>query len=216
MKKNIKRVLKASLPASLNDVIAEELAFDDEFTLVCGHIKGGYIEEKRAKLVYFKECLFENVTFSDVNLEGLEIINCVFKSCDFSGVRSVNSNIHKSEFQDCKMSGSIFSESMFSNVTFNNIIGNYFTARFSEFKNCFFDTCNLVSGDLQDSKFNKVYIEDSDLTSAILLGVKLEGVDLRSNNVEQVSLRIEDIKGAKITTMQVLEFAKLLNVVIED
>lgn len=216
MKSNIKKVLKPSLPNSLDNVIAEDIEFYDELTLTCSHIKGGYIEEKRAKQVYFKECLFENVTFADINLDGLEVINCVFKSCDFSGVRSVDSNIHKSEFVDCKMSGSIFSESMFYNVTFKNIIGNYFTARFSEFKNSFFDGCNLVSSDLQDSKFNKVYIEDSDLTSAILLGVKLEGIDLRSNTVEGLSLRIEDIKGAKITTMQVLEFAKLLNVVIED
>ncbi|MGB3368274.1 MAG: pentapeptide repeat-containing protein [Acidaminobacteraceae bacterium] len=216
MKKDIKKVLRASVPNALENVIAEEIEFVDELNLTCAHIKGGYIEEKNAKQVYFKECLFENITFSDINLDGLEIINCVFKSCDFSGVRSVESIVHKSEFIDCKMSGSVFSESMFYNVTFTNVIGNYFTARFSEFKNCFFDGCNLVSSDLQDSKFNKVYIEGCDLTSAIFLGVKLEGVDLTSNEIEGIAVRIEDVKGAKITTMQVLEFAKLLNVIIEE
>ena len=216
MSKDVKKILKPSLPASLNLVNGEELELDDEYTLVCSHVKGGYIEEKNSRLVYFKECLFENVTFSDINFDGLEIINCVFKSCDFSGIRAIKSNVHKSEFIDCKMSGTIFSESIFSNVSFKDIIGNYFTSRFSEFKNTFFDTCNMVSCDIQDSKFSKVYIENSDISSSNFLGVKLKGIDLRSNKIENISTRIEDVKGAKIGTMQVFEFAKLLEVRIED
>lgn len=210
------KLIKPSISKHLTLIKPEELLIEDEAYFTDLHIQDGFLEEARAKALYFKSCIFENVTFIDVTFDGLELSSCIFKNCDLSRVQANRAIVQKTEFVDCKMTGSVFSEAAFNDVSIENAIGDYFTARYAEFKNTRFSGCKFIGSDFNDSKFTKVEIEHSDLSKSSFTGVHLNGMDLRTNKLDSLSLRLEDLKGSKVTTLQALELTRLLEIVIED
>lgn len=210
------KILKPTLEPNLDIINGDDIRLEEEAMINNIHIKDGYIEDFNCKRVYIKDCLIENVTFSNDDLSNLEISNCIIKGCDFSGVRAIEAIFHKTQFIDCKMTGSIFSEGTFNSVEFQNLKAPYFVSRFSEFKNCSFKGCSLENGDIQDSKLLKSEFVTCDLKGLNLLNVSLKGMDLRTSNIDEISVMIQDIKGLIATTSQAIDLTRLLGIIISD
>lgn len=210
------KLLKPTLDNDLEIVCGDDIKLEEECMINSIHIKDGYIEDFNCKRVYIKDCLIENVTFANNDLSNLEISNCIIKGCDFSGVRAIEAIFHKTQFLDCKMTGSIFSEGTFNSVELINLKAPYFVSRFSEFKNCSVVNCSFVNGDIQDSKLIKTEFDLCDLKGLNLLNVNLKGMDLRSSNIDEISVLTKDIMGVMVTTAQAIDLTRLLGLIISD
>ena len=79
-------------------------------------------------------------------------------------------------------------------------------------KNVLFkDTC-LKNSYFQEIKNKNIYFENSDLTEAQFYKTSLDGVDLSNSKIEKIGITIEDIKGAIIDQLQVVDVLYLLGV----
>lgn len=67
-----------------------------------------------------------------------------------------------------------------------------------------------------ESKFSKIGFSNIDMKRIQMVGVELKGMDLRTCNMEGIGVRIEDLNGAIVSNMQVIELAGLLGVVIKE
>ena len=90
-----------------------------------------------------------------------------------------------------------------------------------EFENCKFTNVCIQNGTastilknsyFQETKNKNIYFENSDLTEAQFYKTSLDGVDLSNSKIEKIGITIEDIKGAIIDQLQVVDVLYLLGV----
>lgn len=213
-KASVERIAAPVLASNMTEQKPETLMFEDEGYYTDLHLVEGVVDEVRAKSVCFKGCLFENVTFVDVDLDSAEWINCVFRRCDFSGIRAVHGTFMKCHFEGCKMRGAILSEGVFTDVVFEGVMGSMLTVRFCEFRNFRIENCKLDQSDFQESRFTKGTIEGTDLTKASFVRVPLAGLDFTTNTTDGLQVELADIKGLVVTADQAFEMIRLLGVVV--
>jgi uncharacterized protein YjbI with pentapeptide repeats len=117
---------------------------------------------------------------------------------------------------DCKMMGIKLIEGTIRNVRFNNCNLSYANFRFSNIKQVIFMNCLLRNGDFQSVELLKVKFDESDMKQIQMSGTKLKDIDLSTCDIEGIGIRIEELYGAIVSNIQVIDFAKLLGLVIKD
>ena len=61
-----------------------------------------------------------------------------------------------------------------------------------------------------------LFFNKADLTQVQFFNTKLKGVDLSNSTIEEMAISIEDVQGAIINKLQVLDLSYLLGVKIKD
>jgi len=161
---------------------------------------------------------FENVSFHQADLRGINILKTGLKNCDFSGahldgtdLRSVNLNkmnfagasmqgvqLHKTQLQHADLSGANFQNTLFSWTLLQH--------------------ANLEGANLQGCRFEKVVcnhaslkdvnLEKADLTKAVfrdcdMTGVRFAGCRLHKVYLGLCNLRGQNFAGARFSTVNV-------------
>lgn len=81
-------------------------------------------------------------------------------------------------------------------------------------KNVIMEDCAFENSNFQNSSFNKVQFGKCNFRLSQMSGTSLLGIDLSNSNVEGLGIQPEDIRGAIVSTMQAVEFSKLIGLVI--
>ena len=68
-----------------------------------------------------------------------------------------------------------------------------------QFTSVAFDTCNLV-----ETEFHRTNLKGINFTSSNIAGIRIS------------TLPINELRGAKVTSLQAIEIARMLGVIIED
>ncbi len=150
-----------------------------------------------------QDCIFKQCSFTDCDLTGTKFNGTSFKICNLSNANITGCNFFSASFIECKLLALNFTKANF-------LIGTTFTK-------CNFDFANLrgidLSGlDLTDSSFietdlslanlEKTIFVNSYISNIKLDGAKLMLTDFRGAQLQGISLKKDNLKGAIFTPKQ--------------
>ena len=113
------------------------------------------------------------------------------------------------EVADSGLVGLDVAEGRLSDVVFSGCKLDYANFRFVKAERVTFRDCSMVDADFQDAELTEVAFAGCDLTRARFVRAKLAAVDLRTSTLESIE-RATDLKGAKISTGQLMALAPFL------
>ena len=176
----------------------------------------------------FRGCTFENVDFSNAQLEGLDCNNCSFINCKFVGANLQEAafqdttffrastktifwraNLRLATFSDCDLRMCDFERAELFRSEFSNVNGmgtNFLMASFenatkivdSAFRYAVFTGAQMEKCTLTNNVFIQAVFQGAKLAGAILLGCDLSGATWL-----HADLRGADVRGANIPSLDV-------------
>lgn len=166
--------------------------------------------------IRFDSCYFENINFIGSVLTEIEILDSVFINCDFSNINMQKSDIHRTEFKNCKLLGCDLNESNFKNVLIEDSISKYINLSFSNFKSVILKNNDFDNASFNNSSFEDLLIEECNLNESDFSKTKLVNIDLSTDNIENIKLSGEELRGSIISVIQTLDIARFLGVIIKE
>lgn len=212
MKKKIEKPKINKDLEEVYDVINEIL---DEEYLENKIIENTTISDICEVRVSFNSCIFKNVVFENCDLRKVDITDVIFENCNMSNINFGESGIYRSEFINCKLTGTSFEDSILKDVVFKESLGRYSNFSFSKFKGVSFENSDFQSGVFQEVQNNKLLVDHTDLTRAIFSGTSLKGVDFTTCTIDGCEFRLNDLAGGTFSVSQTLELAKLMGIIIK-
>lgn len=166
------------------------------------------IENLQSELIENDE--LENVKVKDYSNSNLEVFDFTCNKAIFNNVSIINSRFEKTSFTDVE-----FSNCNFSNTTFDNC-----SLIRCEFNNCKLTGCNFIENVLFDIGFIDSNMGYANISMSNLRGIFFNNTSIRSGslqeNIDQIAVSLEDIKGAKINQMQAINLMYLLGVKVVE
>lgn len=173
----------------------------------------------------FEECLFQNIKFSDIIIQGCRFIKCKFISCAFNGVQVMKceytncmfrySNMFCSEWRGCKMMGSAFEECNCVGWQLEGGNWSYTVLRFIDFSRMDLSGMNLEHADLYSCDFGKANLSGANLRYALLTGANFKQADLRGADIVGVDILNLQMKETKIDLEQAGLLAQALGAIVQ-
>lgn len=203
--------IPAHPPLPLQPIAA--LQDKDEFRLCT--IRDCEIVDQQADKVSFDQVVFQNVTFSECQLNHVELLDVVFDHCDLSNVHFSEAIIHRTVFRHCKMIGTDFTKARFQHMLMSDCLADYATFRLAQFKFCGFETNSLISADYYQTKLHKTTFTECNIDQAVFAESRLAGIDLSSCSFSGIIVDCEDLPDCIIAADQAASFANLLGLVIK-
>ncbi|GAA0232129.1 hypothetical protein [Metaclostridioides mangenotii] len=79
---------------------------------------------------------------------------------------------------------------------------------------------NIVQSDFSEAVFQEIKnekfaVDQVELNRAIFTGSKLKNLDISSSSIEDIDVRIEDIRGVKCSVAQALDFTRFMEIKIK-
>ena len=187
---------------------------EDEFNDLI--IKDCNIEESKACNIIFREVLFRNVVFTDIEWEHAEFIYVTFENCDLSNINMDQSILHYSEFKNCRLMGTHLMEASMRDVKFIGCQCDYLILGGSNMKDVIFDECHMDQAGLSVCRMSNVQFQNCEMQRIEFSGTKLKGIDLSTCIIDGINVRLEDVKGLSLSPIQAIEFSKMLGIKVID
>jgi uncharacterized protein YjbI with pentapeptide repeats len=112
------------------------------------------------------------------------------------------------------MMGLNLNDATLQNICMSNCNGRFILMNYIQMKNVILSDCIFQDSNIQHSKFDKVEFRKCNFKLSQMSGTSLSGIDLSNSDFEGVGVRPEDIRGAIVSPMQAVDFAKLFGLVI--
>ena len=180
------------------------------------HFKKIDFKEAFMEKVDWKGCTFEGCKFQNVKANGSYFTDISFLSCDFSGASLNDSVFSKVRFQGCKLTGTNLFACGLRDVLFLEIVGDYAVFTKSRIKGLLFQDCKLPYASLDELTGRSFAFEGCELHAVNFYKTLLHDIDLTDCNITGAMFTERELRGAKVTSIQACELAKLLGVVIVD
>ena len=198
------------------EVVSWEPVLEDESEVSHKSIKNSYIEEVRGKYIVFRECILENVVFSDVHCTRMEFSHVRFINCDLSNINLEEAIFHCVQFIGCKLVGSYFPEGTMQYVQFEDCVARYFNVGFNTLKEVAFSKCDLTEAHFGNCKHKKLSFNECLMERIDFGGTVLGGVNLATCAIAGMKVQLAHLRKAKVSTQQAIELAKLIGIEIVD
>ena len=157
--------------------------------------------------------IYRNQLLEGFDGSGIEFKNCVFHGCQFSQC-CLDLAACRVTLRGCKLMGVGMTHSLLRDVSFLGCNLRYAAMGGSRLKAVLFDGCSLQESDCSEWRWKDTAFSDCDLRKAQLLHTSLNGMDLRSCELDSFRLAPQDLKGAIVTPEQAMMLAGFLGVVI--
>lgn len=164
--------------------------------------------------IEFNECKFNKVKAVGIDFYNVSFVDVVFESCDFSNSSFELCSFTRCEFKNCKLLGiNVFSSSI-QNVLFNGVL-SYCNFAANKFKNAIFCDALLEDGRFLENKFSNIYFDKCNINRLEFMKCALQGLDLSSNDFDDIRIKPEDLRGIKMSSYQACIIARKLGIIIE-
>lgn len=208
------------VPPFLNNEIEEKgdlksvLTFED--IIENTHFSKGVTDMVNRPYLTIRNCIFDHEIFLDCFLNSAQISDVRFSNCDLSNVVFSGSALHRVEFISCKLLGTNFSECTLNHVYMHDCNGGYINLAMSKLTQVKLSECDFQHGSFNDIRLQNVRFDTCRLVEADFSHTSLKGIDLRTSNIERWSLNIQDIRGAIVSSSQLMDLFPLLGVTVRD
>ena len=155
--------------------------------------------------------------FSGQNLQKVDLRGCdvVFESCDLSNLQLPDCSFHRVAFRNCKLSGAVFSSSMFRDTAFQHVVAPYTNFIGSNWKNCLWRSCDFTEAFFAESIFASLVLEESRLLRADFSRSKLGCVDYRSCDIRGIHWELSQLKGSTVSYEQAVELVEAVGIIVQ-
>jgi len=192
-----------------------EQALDGE-EMYAFHFKQVDFGDAFMERVDWKDCLFENCKLQNVKANGSYFSDISFSGCDFSGANLSDCVFSKARLQGCKLIGTNLYACGLRDVLFSETVGDYAVFTKSRIKTVLFQECKFPYASLDELTGRSFAFECCILHSVNFYNTPLNGIDLTDSDITSAMFTDRELRGAKVTSLQACELAKLLGVVIVD
>lgn len=164
--------------------------------------------------VYFNNCWFENIDFTQFKININNIDECTFINCDLSNVMFDETIIFNANFKNCKMQGTFFNACTLENTLLEDINGRYIN-----FSNCHLKKLNCINSDFFESRFMECDVKEWLLSKVNFrktefINVKMNNIDFSDSNIDDIITDIKSLKGIKVNAGQALMLSVFLGIEI--
>lgn len=180
------------------------------------HLKGITAAGQAFSRMDWRDCLVEGCRLSGSIAPKNHFSNVIFKNCDLSNAELTECVFSRVRFEGCKLTGASLFGGGFSNVLFRGCVAGMTSFTECTANTLVFEDCRLPEARLDGLRGKAYAFAGCDLRAANLMGTRLKGLRLDSNEIEGIAVRLEDLAGAKVTTLQAAQLARLLGVVLVD
>ncbi len=161
---------------------------------------------------------FAGCSLAGAQLSHVQCSDVLFRNCDLSNADFSGCSLHRVRFVDCRLSGANFAETTARHLTVERCKGEYLNLSFSRFRAARFAASRLNGASFSDCRFEQTEFTSCDLSQSEFFGTRLCRLSLADSEIR--GLRVREIgsfelKGLKISALQVVELARLLGVEIE-
>lgn len=159
--------------------------------------------------------IFHRVSFNNCEIASTRLADARFTECDLSNAQLRSFEATRVEFLSCKLVGINALACRWQHVLLDHC-----DARFGQFSEGRIRHSELRATQLREAALGRVDLEatrfiDVVLRQADLANTRLAGLDLSTCDLEQISTRIEDLRGAIVSAAQAMELSRFLEVVIK-
>ena len=209
-------IIKPKLIKGIESAYIQTPDIKDEDVYRDVYISDCKIENQKASRVSFEGVVFKKVDFKGTTLMSLELTDVRFENCDLSNADFSGAIIHRTEFINCKLTGLNLSDVTLHNIYLQHCNSQFAVMSFAQMKDVIIEDCAFERSNFQNCKFKKVQLRNCNFKLSQMSGTSLLGVDLSNSNVEGLGVRPEDLRGAIVSTLQAVDFSKLLGLVIKE
>lgn len=176
-------------------------------------ILGNEVEEGDLYKLDIIASKFERCRFLHCDFEKASFVDVIFENCDFSNSRFAGAYFSRCEFRNCKCLGTDFHEAVLKQVQMSDSVLRYGNFGGTLLENVFMEQCDFMEASFSNMKHKKWNANKCQFIGTNFFRTFLRGFDFSENEMADiiVSDTMEELKGCKISPMQALEAAKLLD-----
>lgn len=160
---------------------------------------------------------FEKSKFIDCDFEKASFVDVIFENCDFSNSHFAKAYFSRCEFRNCKCLGTVFNEAVMKHV---KIAGS--TLKYASLNDAKLESVEMNDCDMSESSISETIHKNWTASKCLFVGTnffhtKLKNFDFTSCELANIIISdtLEEIRGIKITAIQALEAARLLEMKVE-
>lgn len=182
----------------------------------------------------FRQERLEDILKAGISISSSELVNCsfingrlkkahftdvLFLNCDLSNLQLSGAALTRVEFRGCKLTGTNLADASLYQVLFTDCRSEYLNLSGSKQREVHYQNCLLRGAAMDDCSFTHVSFQTCNLVEAECYQTSLKGIDFTDSDI--AGLRVNLIpggewKGATVTSLQAVELARLMGVIIRD
>ena len=174
-----------------------------------------FLDTDLGRLISYNSVI-KNSNLSNNEFDNADLTDTRFVNCDFSNTVFSGASVHNVEFVNCKMIGVSFDESRIKNVKFSESLLNLSGISESKLENVLFENARMVTADFFNNKFKNIDFDNCDLSEARFVDTPLKCIDISSSHFESLSIKREDLEGCIVSSVQAIQMAALMGLVVKD
>jgi uncharacterized protein YjbI with pentapeptide repeats len=172
------------------------------------------LSNQRLPALRGSKLLFHRVSFNNCEIVSTRLSDVRFTECDFSNAQLRGFEATRIEFLSRKLVGINALACRWQHVLLDDC-----DARFGQFSEARIRHSEFSSTQLREAALGRVDFEATSFTDVVprqadLANTKLAGLDRSTCDLEQITTRIEDLRGAIVSASQAMHLARFLEVVI--
>ena len=211
-------IAKPALPETL-----PQMRMDDSVRVVLEdtqeweetHFCEGELNGLCTQRVEFTACRFTRCTFRECDVKRFCFVDCVFDHCDLSNLRFENSTFQRVQFVDCRLTGVEWIKAALMNGSFKSCSMDYANLADTKLDHVEWSDCRMRESAWNNLRAKQTFFQ-CDLTSAMIRGVSMKGMDMTTCTLDGISIDPNDLRGMRVTALQALMFSRMLGLEIAD
>jgi uncharacterized protein YjbI with pentapeptide repeats len=179
-------------------------------------LSGGLPDRGKILRPAFESVLFRKAVFGPARFAQPCFLDCRFETADLSGGEWEQARFRRVEFSACRGIGAQFPEGQWEDAAFIecNLERSLFDS--GKFRSVRFVRCQLAEASFGKADLSGAVFDDCDLSGADMRESILTGTDFRGSKIGGMQAGTRELKGAILESVQVLQIAGLLGVVVRE
>ena len=207
-RKGVRKFMSDTLAAYLEQAVREE-----------GEIRGAVfsgetLEHSRAEGVGFHACRFENCRLPFLSAEGAFFEDCTFLNCDFSNASLPDCCFRRTRLSRCRLLGASLGGAVFDTAEFLGCSCRLASFSSARLRHTVFSGCDLSECEFQECELKSAAFTGCKMRKSCFLHTPLQGVDLRGNETDGLSVAGPELRGAVVSPAQACELSRYLGLII--
>ncbi|GCB48177.1 hypothetical protein SNL152K_5501 [Streptomyces sp. NL15-2K] len=158
----------------------------------------------------FMDCALTGCALDETRLSHARFLDSVLTGIRGVGTDLAEATLRDVELVDARLGGVQLHGSVLERVVIRGGKIDYLNLRSARLKDVVFEGCVLVEPDFGGARLERVEFVDCDLKGADLNGATLVDVDLRGVASLEIARGVDRLKGAVISSSQLLDLAQVL------
>jgi len=199
---------------------AHEAVLASAETYDCAHFDAAAIEDQDGSASSFLECAFTQATLQRCRLPRARFTDVWLSDTQLISVSAPHTSWHDVTFSGAVLAGVEVFAAQLRRVTFAGCKLDSVNFRDADLADVTFDNCVLRNVDFGGARVKRAAFPQSRLTAARLVQTTLEQVDLRGAAELGLTVDPASLRGAIVTTAQLIDMAPVLadsiGIVVDD